>query len=383
VRVSVIIVNYRVRFFLEQCLCSVQKASRGLDAEIFVVDNHSGDQSLAYLIPKFPSVRFIANEVNQGFARACNQALALASGQYLLFLNPDTILPEDFLSGITAFMDAHPQAGAAGVGMVDGTGQFLPESARGFPSPWAAFCKLSGLTSLFPHSRLFARYYMGHLSWGETHPVDVLSGACMMVRKQTMDLTGGFDERFFMYAEDIDLSYRIQQAGYLNYYVASQRIIHFKGESTRKDFRYVKLFYRAMSQFVRKHFRRDVSLVFTLLMDIAIWFRSLLALAGHWFSRPHRPKADIRTFLAGDPGGKKEAEALLSSTGRTLVTRQDRATEIVWCEGKELSFGEIIGQYAQNRAQLPYKIHALGSASIVGSDSKNTQGDTIPNGGAA
>jgi GT2 family glycosyltransferase len=185
-------------------------ANLAAQTEVIVVDNNSSDGSIAWLRPMFPFVRFIANTNNQGFAKANNQALQQCRGQYVLFLNPDTILPEDCFVQCLSFMEFHPDAGALGVRMIDGSGQYLPESKRGFPSPWVSFCKMSGLTHFFPASKLFARYYLGHLSPAETHQVDVLSGAFMWVRKEVLDKTGGFDERFFMYAEDIDLSYRIQ-----------------------------------------------------------------------------------------------------------------------------------------------------------------------------
>ena len=239
---SIIIVNYNVKFFLEQCLCSVEKALGVMDAEVFVVDNHSTDGSAEWLPGRFPRVRFILNTENKGFGAANNQALAMAEGKYILFLNPDTLLAEDTLTTCISFMESDVRVGAAGVRMIDGGGRFLRESGRGYPTPWVAFCKLAGLAALFPRSSLFAGYYLGHLSSGDNHPAPILSGACMFVRKEALDKMGGFDERFFLYAEDIDLSHRIEQAGYINYYIADTTVIHFKGESTFKDARYVKLF---------------------------------------------------------------------------------------------------------------------------------------------
>src|SRR5882757_7760504 len=191
---SDIIVTYRVRYFLELCLHSVQKPLQGLDAEVFVVDNNSADGSVEYLRPLFTDVRFIANTENTGFARANNQALQLARGKYILFLNPDTILPEDFADRCLSFLQSTPDAGGLGVRMVDGSGLFLKESRRGFPSPWVAFCKLSGLTALFPRQRRFATYYLGHLPQDKTSPAPVLSGACFWVARAVLEKTGGFDE---------------------------------------------------------------------------------------------------------------------------------------------------------------------------------------------
>ena len=205
------------------------------------------------LLPAFPWVRFIWNTTNEGFGKANNQAISLASGKYVLFLNPDTVITPDCFTRCIAFMDARANAGALGVRMLDGSGHFLKESKRGYPSAITSFFKLSGFAALFPGSRIFARYYLGHLSSTENHPVEILSGAFMLVRKQALDKTGGFDERFFMYAEDIDLSYRITRAGYQNYYLAEATITHFKGESTPRDKAHLDLFYKAMIQFVEKY----------------------------------------------------------------------------------------------------------------------------------
>jgi N-acetylglucosaminyl-diphospho-decaprenol L-rhamnosyltransferase len=279
---SIVIVNYNVRQFLEQCLASVKRAidhSPRLNGftEVFVVDNASSDGSREFLSPLFPWVHFSWNTENKGFSRANNQALPLASGKYVLFLNPDTLVSEDSLEQCVFFMENHPDAGAAGVRMVNGKGIFLKESKRGFPSLRASFFKLSGITALFPRSRFFAGYYLGHLDEEETHPVAVLSGAFMMVRKEILDRIGNFDERFFMYAEDIDLSYRITNAGYRNYYIASVTIIHFKGESTPKDQKHLNLFYGAMLEFVRKYNPKRSNSVYIYFMKTAIRFRAFIA----------------------------------------------------------------------------------------------------------
>src|SRR5580692_1396037 len=212
--ISVIIVNYRVPYFLELCLHSVRKALQGLDAEIIVVDNHSGDGVVDLLRPLFPEVNWIVNTENEGFSLANNQALSQSTGDNILFLNPDTVVPEDFVRRCLSFIGTVPNAGGLGVRMIDGSGRFLRESRRGFPTPWVAFCKLSGLTALFPRSRRFAQYYLGHLPSARTSPAPVLSGACFFVSRSALDRVGSFDETFFMYAEDIDLSYRLETAGY-------------------------------------------------------------------------------------------------------------------------------------------------------------------------
>ncbi|MEO6541840.1 MAG: glycosyltransferase family 2 protein, partial [Ferruginibacter sp.] len=233
-QLSVIIVNYNVKYFLEQCLYSVQKACLGIDAEIIVTDNNSSDGSRAFLEPAFPAVNFIWNTNNLGFAKANNQALAMAKGDLILFLNPDTILPEDSIQNCLQFFNLNKKAGALGIHMVDGSGNFLKESKRAFPSPLTSLYKLTGLTRLFPHSKIFARYHLGHLSEHENHEVDVLAGAFIMMPRKVLEEIGNFDEQFFMYGEDVDLSFRIQKAGYKNYYFAESSIIHFKGESTKR-----------------------------------------------------------------------------------------------------------------------------------------------------
>ncbi|MGZ3852814.1 MAG: glycosyltransferase family 2 protein [Flavisolibacter sp.] len=277
-RLSVIIVNYNVKYFLEQCLLSVQKSAAGLEVQVMVVDNQSKDGSLEYLQPKFPGVHFIDNERNAGFAKACNRGLKCAKGELVLFLNPDTIVPEDCFTKCLSFFDTHPDCGALGIKMIDGSGKFLKESKRSFPSPLTSLYKLTGLSLVFPKSRVFGRYHLGHLDKNSNHEVDVLAGAFMMVRKSLLEKVGGFDEDFFMYGEDVDLSYRIQEAGFKNYYLSETAIIHFKGESTRRgSLNYVKMFYNAMSVFVRKHYGRTRAGVFNFLIHLAIWARAAVA----------------------------------------------------------------------------------------------------------
>lgn len=274
---SVIIVNYQVKFFLEQCLYALQKAVLGIEAEVLVVDNHSTDGSIAYLKPLFPQVRFIENEANLGFAKANNRALALARGQYILFLNPDTLLPEDALHRGLAYLKTHNQAGALGWRMLDGNGHFLPESKRAFPSPLASFYKLTGLAALFPRSGYFNRYALGNLPENQNQSVEVLAGAGMLVRKNILDELKGFDERFFLYGEDIDLSYRIRQAGYENHYFAETPIIHFKGESSGKEgLPATRHFYHAMFLFVQKNQTAGAAKIFSMVLGLGIFLRGLL-----------------------------------------------------------------------------------------------------------
>lgn len=297
-QLSVVIVNYNVKHFLEQCLYSVTAALKQVDGEVIVVDNDSRDGSLEYLQPAFPGVRFIANKENVGFARACNQGLKLSTGDHVLFLNPDTIIPEDCLKKCLDFMASHPDAGAMGIKMLDGSGKFLPESKRSFPSPRTSLFKLFGLSRLFPRSRVFSKYHLGHLDKNKTNKVDVLAGAFMLVKKEVLDKTGGFDERFFMYGEDVDLSYRIQEAGYSNYYFADSSILHFKGESTRKgSLNYVRMFYKAMSVFVQKHYGGPRAGLFNFFIHFAIWFRATLSAIASFIRKIGLPLIDAALIL--------------------------------------------------------------------------------------
>jgi len=291
---SIIIVNFNVRFFLEQCLHSVVIAVKPYRNEIFVVDNNSVDGSVFMVRDKFPSVKLIVNNENLGFSKACNQALKLSSGKYCLLLNPDTVVEEDTFIKCINFMESHPEAGATGVKMIDGKGKFLPESKRALPTPSVAFYKIFGLSALFPFSKTFSRYHLNYLSNEETHAVEILSGAFMLIRRMALNKTGLLDEDFFMYGEDIDLSYRLIRAGFVNYYFPGTTIIHFKGESTKKgSINYVLLFYRAMIIFARKHFSRNNAWLFTTSLKLAIYFRALLALIRRLGKKFLQPFLDI------------------------------------------------------------------------------------------
>ena len=269
-----------------------------MQAEVIVVDNNSADNSIGYLTPMFPAARFITNKENIGFAKGCNQGLKQATGKYILFLNPDTIVPEDCFQQCISFLESHPGAGALGIKMLDGSGTFLKESKRAIPSPLTSLFKLSGLSRMFPRSKLFSKYHLGHLDPGKNNEVDVLAGAFMMVKKQVLDKTGSFDETFFMYGEDVDLSYRIQKEGYKNYYFAGSSIIHFKGESTKKGtLNYVRMFYKAMSIFVRKHYGGSRAGLFNFLIHTAIWIRAAMTAIGHFIRRIGLPLIDAGLIL--------------------------------------------------------------------------------------
>ena len=299
-QLSVIIVNYNVKYFLEQALLSVRKAAEGLLVETIVVDNNSVDGSVALVREKFPEVIFIANKVNTGFSTANNQGLRIATGKYVLLLNPDTVVEEDTFRRCIDFMEQHPEAGAVGVRMYDGKGIFLPESKRGLPSPSVAFYKLMGLNSLFPRSRTFNYYYLGHLDDSQVQEIEVLSGAFMFMRKSVLDEIGLLDETFFMYGEDIDLSYRILKAGYKNYYLPDTRIIHYKGESTKKGtLNYVRVFYQAMIIFAQKHFSPRQARLYTLGIRAAIYFKGTLTVLSNVLQHLLLPLTDAAIIFLG------------------------------------------------------------------------------------
>lgn len=299
-KISVIIVNYNVEYFLEQCLNAAYKALEKVSGEVFVVDNNSIDGSVEMVRTKFPQAILIANKDNRGFSKANNQAMEIAQGEYFLLLNPDTVVEEDTFEKVVRFMDQHPQAGGLGVRMLDGKGNFLPESKRGLPTPTVAFYKIFGLSAIFPKSKRFGKYHLGYLSEFETHEVEILSGAFMLMRKTALDNVGLLDEAFFMYGEDIDLSYRILLGGYKNYYFPETRIIHYKGESTKKSsVNYVFVFYRAMVIFAEKHFSQKNAKLFSFLINFAIYLRAGLAIIARFIKRSALPVFDFVYLFTG------------------------------------------------------------------------------------
>ena len=297
-RLTVIIVNYNVEYFLAQCLHSVKKAAQHAHIETIMVDNSSSDGSVEMTRRLFPEVKVIANKDNVGFSKANNQAIRISNADYVLLLNPDTLVQEDTFKKCIDFMDAHPKSGGLGVKMVDGKGQFLAESKRGLPSPMVAFYKIFGLSNLFPKSKTFGQYHLGHLDKNKTHKVDILSGAFMMMRKTVLDKVGLLDEEFFMYGEDIDLSWRIILGGYENYYFPETRIIHYKGESTKKSsVNYVLVFYNAMIIFAKKHFSKSNANIFKVLIQMAIYFRAGIALLRRGIEKSILPLIDFTTII--------------------------------------------------------------------------------------
>jgi N-acetylglucosaminyl-diphospho-decaprenol L-rhamnosyltransferase len=400
-QLSVIIVNYNVKYFLEQCLYSVESACKNLEAEIIVVDNASSDADIEYLQPKFSKVKFIRNDVNFGFAKANNEALSIANGKFILYLNPDTILAENTIVDCITFLEQHTEAGAVGIKMIDGSGNFLPESKRAFPSVTASFGKLSGMASVFPKSGFFNRYALGNLDENDVHEADVLLGAFFMSRKNILLELKGFDEDFFMYGEDIDLSYRIQKSGYKNYYLGNNTIIHFKGESTQKENPgYVKNFYTAMKIFVDKHYKKHSSFF----LKPAISLSAALSSLKHRTSSNKKEKKNLSFILVGDDEDIQSAKNILSKlnypfqiinslpqlnqtsnlkpalpAGR-LPRLNDpvgqEASRLIFCMGK-LTYAETISFIEKNKNKFSYHWHKSNSQSVVGSDSSNTTGQIL------
>jgi GT2 family glycosyltransferase len=278
----------------------VYKALSNIEAEVFVVDNNSVDGSVALIEEKFPEVKLISNKTNNGFAVANNQAIRLAQGKYILLLNPDTVVQENTFSKCISFMEMNPQAGALGIKMFDGKGIFLPESKRALPTPMVAFYKLFGLAKLFPQSKKFGQYHLTYLDKNQNHEVPVLSGAYVLLRKEVLDKIGLLDETFFMYGEDIDLSYRVTQAGYKNFYFADSSIIHYKGESTKKaSVNYVIVFYKAMAIFANKHFSKGNAQLFSAIINFAIFIRAAMALSSRFLKQLIFPSIDFILILTG------------------------------------------------------------------------------------
>ena len=275
--ISVIIVNYNVRVFLESVLHSVQKGMQGLQGEIFVVDNASQDGSVAMIVERFPDIHLIASDVNLGFGKANNRAMHECKGRYLLILNPDTIIQEDTLRTMIDFMDTHPDAGMAGCKVLNADGTFQLSCRRGFPTPWASFCKAFGLSSIFPQVKTFAGYNLTYLDENKSYEIDALAGSFMMVRREVLQQTGGFDEDYFMYGEDLDWCYRTKKIGWKIWYTPATQIIHYKGESAkRSNMNEVRIFYEAMRIFVRKNFTAPY--IFISFLRIGIGMRSFIAL---------------------------------------------------------------------------------------------------------
>jgi len=419
---SVLIVSYNVCYFLEHCLLSVRSAgstlsaTRGCEVEVLVWDNNSTDNSLPYLTPLFPEVRFLPAFENLGFSKANNRLLENASGKYILFLNPDTLVPEDCFIKVVELMEERPAAGACGVRMIDGSGSYLPESKRGYPGTWNALSKMTGLAGLFPRTRLFAGYYEGHLDADRNQEVAILSGAFMLARASVLKETGGFDERFFMYGEDIDLSYRITLSGYKNVYCAQTTVIHFKGESTWKDKEYFRRFYSAMILFVQKHFPGSVTGIYVAFLKLLIKLKAKRTSADDHANFPPTtklvnvfPQGDMKSItrllevyridnateagdgietddgtLAGDDTKTDDSTKTSDSTETSdiagtkkikhiLCAHKEKADVVIYCLGPDFSMSDLI-EAQQADGALRKRIFHPDAGAIIGSDSKDSRG---------
>lgn len=350
--ITIVIVSFRVKHFLEQTIRSAQEALKGLSGEIIVVDNNSADDTMPYVKPKFPGVTFIENKENVGFARANNQAIMQAKGTYTLILNPDTIITPECLQKPLEWMAQHPHCGAIGLHMIDGNGQFLPESKRAFPTPWVSFCKIFGLSKLFPYSRAFAKYHLRYLDEFQPHAIDILAGAYMFCRTDLLQKIGGFDEDFFMYGEDIDLSYRIVKEGYQNWYLPVN-MLHYKGESTKKDsMRYVKVFYEAMLIFYRKHFPRFRAVVYPFI-KLGVLVRQGLAVARRLFSRlfgkSSTPIEDRASWVILSSKPDAVAKAVGIKDYATKIPESGAANVLI--DDASHSYEQIVGTIAANHSK--------------------------------
>ena len=316
-KLTVVIVSYNVRYYLEQCIASVLRATEGLDSQVYVVDNNSKDDTVGFLSHRFGNqINIVDCNHNLGFARANNIAIRQTESDYVLLLNPDTFVSESAVKQMLDFMDSHPQAGGVGVKMHNSDGTLARESRRGMPTPWVSLLKMLGFSR---------RYYMSHLPWDEPGRIDVMSGACCMIRRQALDKVGLLDEDFFMYGEDIDLSYRILKGGYENWYIPAD-IVHYKGESTVKtSYRYVHVFYDAMLIFFRKHYGH-LSFFVTAPIKLAIYFRAFIALIKMQNTRireslgfAHKGRKDTQYVFIGNKRLQAEAKKLADRKGLTAT----------------------------------------------------------------
>ena len=363
-KISVVIVNYNVKYYVGQCIDSVRRALQGIDSEIIVVDNHSRDGSVDYL-SKIEGVRIIESGHNLGFSKANNIAIRQSTAEYVLMLNPDTIVAEDAIRMIIDFADSHPQAGGIGVRMHNDWGTTARESRRGLPSPMTSFYKIIGLSKRLPQHRKYGRYYMGWLPWDSPSRIEVVSGACFLVRRKALDEVGLMDEDYFMYGEDIDLSYRLLKSGWENWFVPAD-IIHYKGESTQKtSFNYVHVFYNAMLIFMRKHYSH-LSWLIIWPLQIAVYFIALLALMATLFDRMKkslgfggRYKREFPVlYLEGSNTMKEKCRAIAMRKGLSVIDSLDDCKQNIVVrvfDPSEMSYADIIkhmSESANNRVRL-------------------------------
>ena len=374
-QLSVIILNYNVRYFLELCVSSVEKALENTDGEIIVVDNNSQDDSCAMMKRRFPNVKLIENKENSGFPKGNNIGVEVAQGEYICILNPDTVVAEDTFAKVLAFAKKQEKLGIVGVKLIDGTGNFLPESKRGTPTPFVAFTKITGLYKIFP--KTFGKYYAQHLSENETGKVDILVGAFMVMKRDLYNEIGGFDENCFMYSDDIDLSYMTLKKGKSNYYFHETSVIHYKGESTIKDGTYMKRFREAMNFFYKKHFR--VSFLFSVFMEMGIVFFSFVKM----FQGKPKPKLSPENYILISDNEilRENLEKQLNKTVEILGVTQEfsknTTAEIVF-DQNYLDFKIVIKTLETNKSKsFTFKILPKSAGFMIGSNSSFDRGEII------
>ncbi|MBS7254405.1 glycosyltransferase family 2 protein [Flavobacterium branchiicola] len=383
-QLSVIILNYNVRYFLEQCVLSVQEAIAAIDAEIIVIDNNSSDDSCLMMKEKFPSVKLIQNKENFGFPKGNNIGVTEAKGKYICILNPDAVVAEDTFVKILAFAEEKKDLGIIGCKLIDGTGSFLPESKRGIPTPWVAFTKIFGLYKVFPKSKLFNQYYAQHLNENQTGKAEILVGAFMFMKKDLYLELNGFDEDCFMYADDIDLSYRALQLKKDNYYFHETTVLHYKGESTIKDELYMKRFQDAMNFFYQKHFRK--SLFFSFFIQIGSLFFSFIKMFQGKTKQKMQPESYIfyseNKFLSEKlPAILKNKVAFLDFKKEKMVNSclilKGKKTEII-LDNQYVSFKKCIKIIETLKDKnITFKIFPKNTNYIIGSNSRNDRGQII------
>lgn len=383
-QLSVIILNYNVRYFLELCLLSVESALHNIDSEIIVVDNNSSDGSCEMIKSRFPNIKLIQNNQNAGFPKGNNIGVAEAKGDYVCILNPDTVVAEDTFEKVLAFAKKQNNLGIIGVKLIDGTGNFLPESKRGIPTPWVAFTRILGLYKLFSKSPFFNKYYAQHLNENETGEVEILVGAFMFLEKELYQEVGGFDEDCFMYSDDIDLSYMVLQKGKYNFYFHETAVIHYKGESTVKDGTYMKRFQEAMEFFFRKHFK--VSFLFSAFMKIGIVFFSLIKR----FQGRAKAKSIPENYLLVSASEilvkiittvvQKKVDFLDWKAEKkvNLLSNSIRNGLQIILDNESVSFKECIEIHERYRNKgVVFRIIPKGTNISIGSDSPNDRGEIV------
>ena len=374
---SIVIVSYNVRYFLEQCLQSVFDATKNINAEVIVVDNNSHDTSCEMINEKYAKVKLIANKQNTGFSKANNQGVAIAKGEYVLILNPDTVAAEDTFTELLNFAKSRNNLGAIGIKLIDGTGVFLPESKRGIPTPKVSFNKLTGISS-----KQTGKYYATHLQHDESGVVEILVGAFMFMKKAIYAEVKGFDEDYFMYGEDIDLSYKIHKKGYQNYYYSEAQIIHYKGESTKKDIKYLKHFYGAMKIFYKKHFK--LNLIYDFMMSFGIRF---------WYSLKYLKLKTVETqekqiknllYIGSDSATfaklKEKIKPTLAINHATISLSDILSNKIdtIIFDNNSITNKNIIEALQKiNNKELSFRFIPKGCSFYIGSDNSIDKGDIV------